>query len=491
MQRIQSFGTLFVIAGALLSGSVEAQTPLPGCRVSLDRLDQKLVADYAGFTLEIRGDRRTAYDAMLADLRTRATAADTLPDLCLGVLQRYIAWFDDPHLFLYQSARLDTAEAARRRAAVVVLPFDSLAFLARMGRSERGRDPIEGVWYDGRLRVAVLPDGDRRQGRFVAVVMTPDTAGWPVGAVRARLERITPGHYRMDLSLPNFARRRLTGDLYRNDLLRTSPGTWGRALPVAALTPGQLDPVDPRRPTLRVHDGTVIVAMPSHDPSYRPVLDSLVAANLEPLHSAKALIIDLRGNEGGSAGSSDALIPYVITDGQAAPPLLDQAAARMLSSPDQIAYAHRAFGPDTSPFVRGLIARMEAAPGALVPLYDPAAPPPDEGLPPAIVGPRRVGVVIDRGTVSAAEVILLYAKQSARVTVYGEPTAGALDYQSTSIVPLAPDEHRWALGYPTITRNDRLPEGGMRGHGIAPDVHLDLARLKDPIAWVERDLARR
>ena len=119
------------------------------------------------------------------------------------------------------------------------------------------------------------------------------------------------------------------------------------------------------------------------------------------------------------------------------------------------------------------------------------APPKPDGLPPAITGPRRVGVVIDRGTVSAAEVVVLYAKQSARVTVYGEPTAGAPDYQSTSIVPIAPDERRWYLGYPTVTRNEQQPAGGMRGHGIEPDVRLDLARLRDPIGWVEQDLRRR
>jgi C-terminal processing protease CtpA/Prc len=134
---------------------------------------------------------------------------------------------------------------------------------------------------------------------------------------------------------------------------------------------------------------------------------------------------------------------------------------------------------------------MEAAPGTLVPLFDPGTPPKDDGLPPAILGPRRVGVVIDRGTVSAAEVIALYARMSKRVTIYGEPTAGALDYQSISIVPIAPDERRWYLGYPTVTRNETLPVGGMRGKGIAPDVRMDLAHLRDPIGWVEEDLRRR
>lgn len=488
MRIVRAIGSVFV-AMLLVAAKGAAQSPPPPCATTLDQLQSKISADYAGYLLELKGARRASHDSAFAGLRARAASADA--DACLDLLQAYIAWFDDPHLFLYQTARLDSAESRRRMAAMPVVPFDSLAFKATLARTDRSRDPLVGIWSDGHLRVAVTSEGDRKAGRFVAIVLTPDTTTWPRLAVRARFVRLGAGKYRADLDLPNFAHRRLEAGLYRNDLLRFSPGTWGREAPVAALTPGQLDPADPRRPTLRIHDGTVIVAMPSHDPGYRPLLDSLVAANADALRGAERLILDLRGNEGGSAGTSDALIPYVVTDGQAPPPLLVQAAARMLSSPDQIAYAHQSFGPDTSAFVRGLLARMQAAPGTLVSLFDPASPPAEEGVPPAITGPRRVGIVIDHGTVSAAEVILLYAKQSARVTVYGEPTAGALDYQSTSIVPLSPDEHRWFLGYPTITRNDQLPANGMRGRGIAPDVRLDYAQLEDPIGWVEQDLRRR
>jgi hypothetical protein len=466
-----------------------AAAQAPPCPTTLAHLRAKVEADYAGFLLEVRGPRRAQYDALLG--RLQAESARASADGCLSVLQDYLAWFGDPHLFLFQSTELDSGEALRRERAVTVLKIDSLAFKARLARPGVRRDPIEGIWTDGRLRLAVMPDGSANSGRFVAVVLTPDTVGWPVGAVRARFTRTGPDHYQADISLPNFARRRLEADLYRGDLLRTSPGMWGREAPASALVPGQLDPGDPHRPTLRMHGRTVIVAMPSNDPAYAPVLDSLVTANAQALQSADLLILDLRGNEGGSIAPIFPLVPYLVTDGQVDPPLIDQVSTRMLSSPDQIAYARRAFGPDTSAFVRGLLARLEASPGRLVPFLDPASPPPPDGMPPAIHGPRRVGVIVDHGTVSAAEVVVLYARQSARVTIYGEPTAGALDYESVSIVPLSPEEHRWYLGYPTLTRNEQLPAGGMRGHGIEPDVRLDLVHVTDPVGWVERDLPRR
>ena len=72
--------------------------------------------DYAGYTLELRGDRLTQFAAMKKALRERADR--TKGDDCYFVLHDFVDWFDDPHLFVYQSTRLDTAETTRRAAAV-------------------------------------------------------------------------------------------------------------------------------------------------------------------------------------------------------------------------------------------------------------------------------------------------------------------------------------------------------------------------------------
>jgi len=162
----------------------------------------------------------------------------------------------------------------------------------------------------------------------------------------------------------------------------------------------------------------------------------------------------------------------------------------MIASEDQIRYARRMFGSDTLPQIRRLVARMQANIGRLVPMFDSLDAPDPPRRDSVIMGPRRVGVLIDRGTVSAAEVLVLQGLRSDRVTVFGEPTAGALDYQSTSIVWFSPQERRWGLGYPTITANAQLPKDGMRGKGIAPQVPIDLSRTGDAIATVEAALRR-
>jgi hypothetical protein len=226
--------------------------------------------------------------------------------------------------------------------------------------------------------------------------------------------------------------------------------------------------------------------MASHDGSHTRRLDSLVAANASAIAARPLLIIDLRGNEGGGSQTSRALDPYIASATHRVSPF-DSGAPVMLSSPHQISYAKRFTGTDTSAFVRSLVARMEAHPGELVLLEETPSPEtPDESLP----GNWRVVVMVDHGTVSAAEVLVLKALRSTRATVVGMPTDGALDYQSVQIVGLGTGYTRWALGYPTITAHADLPRRGMRGRGIAPEVRIDWSKVADPIAEVERRFAR-
>jgi len=475
-----------LIAVTLLAASPDST---PSCATSLALLERTMHLDYAGYTLELRGDRLKRFAEMKAALRERADR--TRGDDCYFVLRDFTEWFDDPHLFVYQSMRVDTAESRRRAEQVerrAVTDASARDYFRRRGAR---LDPIEGIWYDRGLRVAVVPDSALGAGHWVAVLLTSDTTGWSPGAVRARFTRRASGGYDAEVSERNYAHAYRRAEIYRHVLLRFSPGMWGREFPVPAADSGTLDPVDPHRPVVYRRNGTIVFAIPSHN-GYKPALDSLVAKYRTEMSSADRLIIDLRGNEGGGSFMTNNLEPFVSLQKELPNPYPTDRPL-MLSSDDQIAYARRAFGPDTSRFVRGLVQRLTASPGELVPVIDPteAAKPPASRDWVVSSGPRRVGVLVDRGTVSAAEVFVLEALRSPRATVFGEPTAGALDYQSANIVALSPHEKRWYLGYGTVTRAPGLPLGGMRGKGIAPQVRIDSRTVADPVASVDRALAAR
>lgn len=482
MEFLRSLALLLVASTTL---PAQATTASPTCEEILRGFRSKVEQNYAGMMLEITGDRRDAFDAMYAQ-RARE-AREAAGDACFRVLDRFTTWFDDPHLFVFQSTRLDSAESARRAATMERRAVTEASARADIATRLGSLDPIEGVWYDGLgLRVAVLPDEE--PGQFVAVVVQSDTLAWPVGAVRARITRADEGpsrrgrhRYVVALQDRNFALRYLDGFIHKEAILRLSPGIWAREYPAPAM-PGLIDAQVPHRPTLVSRGGTVIVSMVSHVPTYRRVLDSLVAANDSVLRAADQLIIDLRGNEGGSSLTSNALLPYVQTRATRGE-RWGSDTSWMLSSPDQVAYAQRVFGRDTSLLVRTTLERFAAATGELFPLpASPAGPPQDT----VEIGPRQVAIITDGGTVSAAEVLVLKALRSTRSRVYGQPTAGALDYQNVNVVRVLPNESRWFLGYPTITASNRLPVNGMRGKGLSPDVALDVTGLVETIDAVER-----
>ncbi|MBC7895468.1 MAG: hypothetical protein H7066_08640 [Cytophagaceae bacterium] len=467
-----------------VSAQAQAPAPLPTCRQTLDSLDARLRRNYAGFLLEVRGARRDAYDVMVQRVGRRADT--TSLNACYPVLASYTAWYEDPHVFVLQSQSVDSTERAQRIASLRHVRVSEADVRADLARRAASRDPLEGIWYDGALRVAVVRDPDREAGTFVAVVLQGDSASWPIGAVRAEFRRVRADEYAARLFTRAFAEMTLTARIHKRTMLRLSPGIWGRAFPLSPADTGLVDTIDVHRPRVSVRERSVVVSMPSHDGAHTRRLDHLVAAHAADMAARPLLIIDLRGNEGGGAMTSRALHPWVASATSRATPF-DSGAAVMLSSPHQVAYAKRFTGTDTSAFVRSLVARLEANPGQLVPLEETPSPSaPDSSR----AGNWRVVVMVDRGTVSAAEVLVLRALRSTRATVVGEPTEGALDYQSVQVVGLGTGYTRWALGYPTITAHADLPKRGMRGRGITPEVRIDWSKVADPIAEVERRFAR-
>lgn len=457
------------------------------CAQNLARLDAKIRENYAGFTIEMVGSKRVQYETML--LRLKRQSANVTGDACFPLLNALTGSFHDPHLFLFQSTRLDTAETTRRVAAVATRNVTETIARQRLNVIREALDPIEGIWYDRGLRVAVLADPAGQRRTFTATILTPDSSTWKPGDVRARFLKLADGSYAADVSERNHALRHLTATLHRGVLMRLSPGIWGKAYPLPLDATDLPDPVDAHRATFRERDGAVIIAIPSHDPAYRAAFDSLLVAHRDALLSARTLVIDLRGNEGGSSGMTRALRPYYISANDRAP--ADDRDAGMLSSPDQITYVARgAIGDTLTPEIGGFLKRLRANPGKLVPFYDSATAAPTD--PPSAEAPapgqRAVGFLIDHGTVSASEAMLVAAKRNPAVKVFGEESAGALEYQSVSIVSFKSSEARWYLGYPTITGNIHRAANAPR-HGIVPDVAIDLKRSTDPVGDVIARLA--
>lgn len=198
------------------------------------------------------------------------------------------------------------------------------------------------------------------------------------------------------------------------------------------------------------------------------------------------LILDIRGNGGGSDSAYEPLL-RLFYDHEGAEDAMEYRVS-------DLAVAHvREFAGDTERG-RGKIARMERTPAGEFLTdgpktyrihYDSVSP-----------RPRRAGLLIDGKVGSSGEQLVLEVRASSRrTTVYGQDnTLGCLDFSNCEILYFPQAPTRWMM-LPT-TRSCRVPEGrGIDSAGIAPDVRIPLPLpevLTDNVdawtLWVAEDM---
>jgi transglutaminase-like putative cysteine protease len=214
----------------------------------------------------------------------------------------------------------------------------------------------------------------------------------------------------------------------------------------------------------RIDGQTNLIRIASFNHTYKTVIDSIIKANYAAITSAKYLLLDLRGNGGGSDVSYSELIPFIYTN-----PISVVGASR-LSTPDNIAkyeaiVSDTNYPPSSRESAQLTVDRLSAIPGKFL-----------EGssdtlrLKDVLPYPALVGIIIDRKCASTTEQFLLAAKQSKKTVFFGENSGGVLDYANMHFLDLPC--YDWKLGYAT-SRSMRLPGSPIDNIGIAPDVRIN------------------
>lgn len=240
----------------------------------------------------------------------------------------------------------------------------------------------------------------------------------------------------------------------------------------------------------QLSDTCMLLRLQSFEPQYQRPLEQLLRTYRATLEQCPHWIIDLRLNSGGSDWSYASLLPWILDrevvnigvqwratreniDGLKrlraeikanGEPSTEGDAAEYLS--EVIKIMHKA--------TRGSFVSTSARPYSLnSTIAEPA-------------GPTQVAILIGPHCYSAGEQFLLTARQSFKVTLIGQPTAGALDY--SNLVSHRLPESGMTLWYAS-SRSARLPRYPVDTHGVLPDVYLPLSEedvKQDQILRVQR-----
>ena len=481
----------------------EANAPLPASAAAapaetnpnlrdFDFVVEKLRANYAGWETKVTDATRPELDALTAQLRAEAT--DATPERFTGILRDWLAFFGDRHIGAVpmSAAQPSPHDAAAAAANTPRRDWTEATVRERLAELGDRHDPLEGIWnIDDRYRVGVLRDPDKN-GAFTGVVLATASEAWSAGQVKAEFTRLLDGTIEMLFRAGDHSEHRQPATLLVDGCVLRSDrwGAWLRELPAlpASATADLRDRVAPSdelflRP---LSDRTLWLRLPDFNDSRAQPLADLLASAAERLSTCPNLLIDLRDNGGGSDFVYEPVMPWIYTRPIYGVGVELRASADNLALRQRLSDELRPQQPDIAQQLDDQNARMRRNLGGYI--LNGEKPFTIERMDEVRPFPRRVAILID-GAGSSGEQFLLAARQSRKVTLFGQRnSAGVLDFANVVAMDTPSGRHRmfWAT-----SRSLRLPEDPVDPDGIAPDIRMPPSVI-DPVghaqAWLERQV---
>lgn len=222
-------------------------------------------------------------------------------------------------------------------------------------------------------------------------------------------------------------------------------------------------------------NGLIVFKIPENSPENIGLVDSLVLAHKKDLEKARYLIIDIRNNPGGTIRTYSKLLPYIYTNEIIRPDghtyvsrdLIDYE-IRNLNSIDSV--NNRADFQDQ----KKLVDSLRSVEGQRV-FYKGKNKKFDTVIP----NPLKVGLLVNYASMSAAEAMVLDLRQSKKVVIFGENTAGAIDNLNTFF--MRTPSGKYSIWMPTFRGIPTSLHRRFAGIGIQPDVRI----LSDERDWIQ------
>ncbi|AOM80958.1 hypothetical protein BFS30_22230 [Pedobacter steynii] len=221
---------------------------------------------------------------------------------------------------------------------------------------------------------------------------------------------------------------------------------------------------------------TMLITLPSFDYPFVDIITGLVANNRNLIEDCKNLIIDVRGNSGGTDDAYQILLPYIMSNS------IRNMGVEYLASPtlvDGLKKYIKTAGDNKEKeidMVKRWVGLFEKNMGKFVNVKDSTFS--LQKVVPSEKSPVNVVILTDKKVGSSAESFVMKAKQSKKVKIAGTVTSGGLDYAAARMFDFGCPEY--LLQLPTY-RSLRLPDYPIDNIGMQPDIYLD-KNVKD---WVQ------
>jgi len=434
-----------------------AQSATCNCRGTLNELIVKVQNNYPGYPIKITTVNEDGFKKFTDSLKRSADTANFTS--CFHILQAWTGYFKDKHLVLALREGTNDINLIRsifENTYSFPIMKDSL-----LKKWEKAPDsPLEGIWNTGGLyEVAVI----KKNNRYLGVITKGDDIFWTPGQIKFELQQETEFNWKVI-----FYNRYHQADTFStyideySSFLDLKSSKWEKTYPALShsITIIPADSFYCSKPD----SNNIVLRLPSFDLKYKPLIDSLIKTNFNAITHTPHLIIDVRGNMGGFNLSFEKLLPIIYTDTIVNP------GAYIMATDDNIKLYEDLLKNDQYPkenknLIIKLIKNLKKyRNGYYLTAEDITTYPKIQPY------PSKVGILMDEGSGSATEFLILAAKQSKKVTLFGKRSTGAVDYLNL-VSPRPMSCSQYLLWCPTA-RSARLPQHPIDNTGIIPDVEI-------------------
>lgn len=441
--------------------AVELSAQNCNCLKNLDSLVKSIERNYVGFEEKVTAENKLKYNLFKDSLYLKAGNAQDFN--CYLLLRNYVDFFQDPHLSIF----IDIASISSDYRDSLVQIFSTFPKISvneekiKTYLSKPGIDKIEGIWQTGADNSLAIYKPDENADRYIGVTLKGNNITWFPGQVKLEVIK-EKGDYMAKVYRADHLPKITSCIIDQNKLILSGNGIYRRMFPTTTFKSLQDSPILGLK---KLSKDCNLLYLRDSWINFKKPLDSLVNTNMKLLTSTKYLIIDIRNNSGGHIMTFDTLMSLLCTNP------IKRDGFIIKSTEDNISLYKTGLNDpsyslkDINAF-ESIITKMENNIGKLVKIYESDS----TDCSKEYVFPKKVAILTNRGTGSAAELFLLWAKQSKKVIICGINSKGALDH--TEIVAYRNLPCPYVKYFCPMGMNEHKVYPYIDNTGISPDMDL-------------------
>jgi hypothetical protein len=424
------------------------------CAEEFQYVQHKIEKNYAGFRDKVNPETKIAYQKYSAQVLERAKKISS-PAYCVNLINEWIGFFKDGHI-----------EVGRNRLSKEKYDADQDRLIASLEKREVSEQDIDSLkksagvtgiyWSKDSIYKVALIKSENGFRDYAGVILESKNKAWK------------PGFVLLELKAQKTSLKGIIYDKYYTPesvlwkLSQNAFGDWQRE-GTAGVKTEKILTNDISCKSLSAQ--TFYIQIGTFNQRNAKSIDSVIQANQAILEKTPNLILDLRNNGGGADFSYRPLLPYLYTN------KIKTVGPDILASEDNEEgwrglLKMNDIPEDQKVFIREKIKDMQLHRDQFISLGADN----DLVLDSIKVFPKKIVVLINKGCGSTTEQFLLTAKQSKKIIVMGENSAGVLDYANVRDISFSCMPY--ALHYAT-SRSRRVDMRlGIDNVGIKPDYLL-------------------